>query len=122
MPIVVDAFRELTLPRSWHLTPGDRVRLERFGKGRWILRLLHEERLAAPKFKRVIEALDNPARHDVYQRQFVRHWLETYRPDRGSLTGRIVFRHALRAKRKQLLAKPALNDPRKAGSMMKLWV
>jgi len=119
--VTADAFGRVTLPRFECVKPGDTIGIERLGRGSWRLTIFREQRLATPKFKRVLEALDNPARNDIYQRQFIRHCLETFRPDRGSLTGRIVFQHALRAKHRLFLAKPALNHLRKIGMLM-LWV
>ena len=59
------------------------------------------------KFKRVLDVLKDRSREDIHFRQYIRHWLHTFRADRGSFTGRIVFRHAVLAKR-ELFQPPSL--------------
>jgi len=86
---------------------GDKYRVYKLGQGAWKLKLAHAESLAAPKFKRVLRVLKNRARTDIHFRRFIRHWLHTFRADRGSFTGRIVFRHAVLAKR-ELFQPPTL--------------
>ncbi|MCU0786317.1 MAG: hypothetical protein MUF81_20175 [Verrucomicrobia bacterium] len=100
--IIVDEFGKVKLPWSPHARPYDsyRVRtMRKAGQKGFILTLVHWESLPTPKFKHILRVLKNRARTDVHFRQYIRHWLQTFRRDRGSFTGRIVFRHAVLAKR-----------------------
>jgi len=106
-PIIADECGRITLPWSPAMRPGDKYRVYKLGQGSWKLKLVHAESLSAPKFKRVLRVLKDRSREDIHFRQYVRHWLSTYRADRGSFTGRIVFRHAVLAKR-ELFQPPTL--------------
>ncbi len=89
------------------MRPGDQYRVYKLGQGSWKLKLVHAESLAAPKFKGVLDELKDQSREDIRFRQYIRHWLCVFRADRGSFTGRIVFQHALMAKR-ELFQPPSL--------------
>jgi len=106
-PIIVDEFGRIKLPWSPAMRPGDRYRVSKLGQGMWKLKLVHAESLAAPKFELVLRALKDRSRDDIHFRQYIRHWLHIFRADRGSFTGRIVFRHAVLAKR-ELFQPPTL--------------
>ena len=105
--VIVDEFGRIKLPWSPAMRPGDTYRVYKLGQGMWKLKLVHAESLAAPKFKLVLRALKGRSRVDIHFRQYIRHWLRTFRADRGSFTARVVFRHAVLAKR-QLFQPPAL--------------
>jgi len=98
-PIIADECGRITLPWSPAMRPGDKYRVYKLGQGSWKLKLVHAESLSAPKFKRVLRVLKDRSREDIHFRQYVRHWLLRLSADRGSFTGRIVFRHAVLAKR-----------------------
>jgi hypothetical protein len=105
--VSVDECGRITLPWSPAIRPGDKYRVYKLGQGGWKLKLVHAESLAAPKFKRVLRVLKDRSRDDIHFRQYIRHWLCVFRADRGSFTGRIVFRHAALAKR-ELFQPPTL--------------
>jgi len=97
--IVVDEFCRVKLPWSPDVRAGDEFRVRRIKKGKLVLTLVHAERLTAPQFERILRTLNIRSRNDIHFRQYIRHWLRTFRPDRGSFTGRVIFRHAVRARR-----------------------
>src|SRR6266498_5957702 len=83
-PIIADEFGRITLPWSPVMKPRDRYRLRKIRLGKWKLTLLHAESLPTAKFSRVLRVLKNRVRSDIHIRQYIRHWLHTFRADRGS--------------------------------------
>lgn len=105
--VIVDECHRIRLPWSPDMKPGDKLRIRKRGQGAFSLIIIHKESLPEAKFKRVLRVLKDRSRTDIHFRQYIRHWLRTFRLDRGSFTGRIVFRHAVLAKR-ELFQPPSL--------------